>query len=41
MSLFFTELKRRNVLKVGVSFAMVKWLLIQVAAIIPPTFMEK
>ena len=35
---FVTELKRRNVFKVGVAYAIVAWLLIQVAAIVLPTF---
>ena len=35
---FFTELKRRNVFKVGVAYAIVAWLLIQVADILLPTF---
>ena len=38
MSSFFTELKRRNVFKVGVAYAIVAWLLIQVASILMPTF---
>jgi TolB-like protein len=35
---FFGELKRRNVYKVAVAYAVVAWLLIQVASIILPTF---
>ena len=35
---FFAELKRRNVYKVAVAYAMVGWLLIQAASIILPTF---
>jgi hypothetical protein len=35
---FFTELKRRNVYKVGVAYAVVSWLLIQAASILLPTF---
>ena len=27
---FFTELKRRNVFKVGIAYAIIAWLLIQV-----------
>jgi dienelactone hydrolase len=38
MTSFFAELKRRNVFKVGVAYAIVAWLLIQVASIILPTF---
>jgi TolB-like protein len=35
---FFGELKRRNVYKVAVAYAVVAWLLIQAASIILPTF---
>ncbi len=35
---FFAELKRRNVYKVAVAYAIVAWLLIQAASIILPTF---
>jgi TolB-like protein/Flp pilus assembly protein TadD len=35
---FFAELKRRNVYKVAVAYAVVAWLLIQVASIVLPTF---
>jgi len=35
---FFTELKRRNVYKVAVAYAVVAWLLIQAASILFPTF---
>ena len=35
---FFTELKRRNVYKVAVAYAVVAWLLIQLASILFPTF---
>ena len=35
---FFAELKRRNVFKVGVAYAIVAWLLIQVADVLLPTF---
>jgi TolB-like protein/tetratricopeptide (TPR) repeat protein len=35
---FFTELKRRNVYKVAVAYAVVSWLLIQAASILLPTF---
>ncbi|MEY2563277.1 MAG: adenylate cyclase [Verrucomicrobiota bacterium] len=35
---FFAELKRRNVWKVAVAYAVVAWLLIQAASIILPTF---
>ena len=35
---FFTELKRRNVYKVAVAYAVVSWLLIQAASILFPTF---
>lgn len=35
---FFSELKRRNVFKVGIAYAIVAWLLIQIASILFPTF---
>jgi hypothetical protein len=35
---FLTELKRRNVYKVAVAYAVVSWLLIQAASILLPTF---
>jgi TolB-like protein len=35
---FFTELKRRNVYKVAIAYAVVAWLLIQAASILFPTF---
>jgi TolB-like protein/Tfp pilus assembly protein PilF len=35
---FFAELKRRNVYKVAVAYAIVAWLLIQAASILFPTF---
>jgi TolB-like protein/Tfp pilus assembly protein PilF len=35
---FFTELKRRNVYKVAIAYAVVAWLLIQAASILLPTF---
>ena len=35
---FFAELKRRNVYKVAVAYAVVAWLLIQLASIMFPTF---
>ena len=35
---FFTELKRRNVYKVAVAYAVVAWLLVQAASILFPTF---
>jgi TolB-like protein/Flp pilus assembly protein TadD len=38
MSSFFSELKRRNVYKVAVAYAVVSWLLIQAASILLPTF---
>jgi TolB-like protein/Tfp pilus assembly protein PilF len=38
MNNFFAELKRRNVYKVAVAYAVVAWLLIQGASIILPTF---
>src|SRR5438105_9711539 len=38
MSNFFAELKRRNVYKVAVAYAVVGWLLFQAASILLPTF---
>src|SRR5438270_2664986 len=38
MSNFFAELKRRNVYKVAVAYAVVAWLLFQAASILLPTF---
>src|ERR1700693_1336859 len=38
MSNFFAELKRRNVYKVAVAYAVVSWLLLQAASILLPTF---
>src|SRR6266513_2208320 len=38
MNGFFAELKRRNVYKVAVAYAIVAWLLIQGASILFPTF---
>ncbi len=35
---FFSELKRRNVYKVAVAYAVIAWLLIQAASILLPTF---
>jgi hypothetical protein len=35
---FFDELKRRNVYKVGVAYAVVAWLLMQIASQIFPFF---
>jgi TolB-like protein len=35
---FWGELKRRNVVKVGLAYAVVAWLLIQIASIVVPTF---
>jgi hypothetical protein len=32
------ELKRRNVFRVGVAYAIVGWLLIEVASVLLPTF---
>jgi len=38
MNDFFAELKRRNVYKVAVAYAVISWLLIQAASILLPTF---
>ena len=35
---FFDELKRRNVYKVGVAYAVVGWLVIQISSTVSPTF---
>jgi hypothetical protein len=35
---FFGELRRRNVVKVAVAYAIVGWLLIKVASVLLPTF---
>ena len=35
---FFAELKRRNVYKVAVAYAVVAWLLIQAGSILFPTY---
>src|SRR6476646_11932972 len=35
---FFAELKRRNVYKVAIAYAVIAWLLIQAASILFPTF---
>src|ERR1043166_8473593 len=35
---FFSELKRRNVYKVAVAYAVVAWLVVQAASIVLPTF---
>jgi TolB-like protein len=35
---FWTELKRRNVVKVGLAYAVVAWLVIQMVATVMPTF---
>src|SRR5207253_10900604 len=38
MNDFFAELRRRNVYKVAVAYAVISWLLIQAASILLPTF---
>ncbi len=38
MPSLFTELRRRNVFKVGAAYAIVAWLLIEVASVLLPTF---
>jgi hypothetical protein len=37
---FFAELRRRNVYKVAIAYAVVAWLLLQGASIILPSFEE-
>ncbi len=34
---FFQELKRRNVYKVAITYAIVAWLIVQIGSIVPPT----
>ena len=38
MPSLFTELRRRNVFKVGAAYAIVAWLLLQITDIVLPTF---
>ena len=38
---FFAELKRRNVYKVAVAYAVVGWLVMQVAATVLPRFISR
>jgi len=38
MSSLFQELKRRNVFRVGVAYAVVGWLLVEVSSVVLPTF---
>ena len=38
MAQLFEELKRRNVIRVGAAYAIVGWLLIEVASVLLPTF---
>jgi hypothetical protein len=38
---FLAELKRRNVYKVAVAYAVIGWLAIQAASIVLPTFMRR
>ncbi len=38
MPSLFTELRRRNVFKVGAAYAIVAWLLIEVSSVLLPTF---
>jgi len=38
MSSFFTELKRRNVVRVGIAYAFTGWILVEVADVVLPTF---
>ena len=35
---FFTELKRRNVIRVGIAYAVAGWVLVEVASVLLPTF---
>ena len=38
MNNLFEELKRRNVVRVGIAYAVVGWILAQVAELVLPTF---
>ena len=38
MASFLAELKRRNVFKAGLVYAVVAWLVIQIAVMVLPTF---
>ena len=38
MAQLFEELKRRNVFRVGIAYAIVGWLLIEVSSVLLPTF---
>ncbi len=38
MPSFFTELKRRNVVKVGVAYAVTAWVIVEIASVVLPTF---
>ena len=38
MASVWTELRRRNVVKVAVAYAIVGWLLVEVASVVLPTF---
>ena len=38
MTSFFEELKRRNVVKVGIAYAVTGWILVEVIDIVLPTF---
>ena len=38
MSSFFAELRRRNVVRVGIAYAVTAWILIEVASVVFPTF---
>ena len=38
MADFFAELRRRNVVKVGVAYAVVGWILVETASVVMPGF---
>ncbi len=38
MKSFFSELRRRNVVRVGVAYAVTAWILIEIASVVLPTF---
>ncbi len=38
MSSFFAELRRRNVFKVGIAYAVVGWIIVEVSSVVMPGF---
>ncbi len=35
---FFSELKRRNVIRIGIGYAVAGWVIVEVASVLLPTF---